>query len=83
MSIIFRTPDEIELSALRGEVSMLLEYCTEKQLAFFLKVYPGGVQNMDREKLRNAVGLCQRTIRKNQTGDAGIAMSPADSWGAV
>lgn len=65
----FKTPDQIELDALRGEVSILLRQCTEKQRAFFSKVFPCGVENMDRDKLRTAVGLCQRTISKNETGN--------------
>ncbi len=65
----FRTPDQIELEALQAEVELFLEQCTEKQRNFFFKLYPGGIKSMDREKLRNAVGLCQRTVRKNLTGD--------------
>lgn len=78
MNISIRTPDQIELDALRGEVLYLLEFCTEKQKAFFSKLYPD-VNKMDREKLRNAVGLCQRTVRKNETGDMYGAMPPSQS----
>jgi hypothetical protein len=69
MHMQFRTPDQIELEALQAEVELFLEQFTEKQREFFFRLYPSGIKNMDREKLRNAVGLCQRTVGKNLTGD--------------
>ena len=41
-----------------------LGQCTEKQQAFFHKVYPNGVSA---GRLENAIDLCERTIRKNET----------------
>lgn len=39
-----------------------LRQCTEKQVAFFKKIYPNGVPE---SKLIDAIDLCNRTIRKN------------------
>lgn len=39
-----------------------LSLCTEKQVAFFKKIYPDGVPE---SKLISAIDLCDRTIRKN------------------
>ena len=39
-----------------------LSQCTEKQVAFFKKIYPGVVPE---SKLIDAIDLCDRTIRKN------------------
>lgn len=64
-----RTWEEIELDALRQEIRQRLSECSEKQTAFFNKVYPDGIDKLDRDKLRNAVGLCQRTVAKNRTGE--------------
>lgn len=57
--------DRFVLDALRSEVKRLLSECTEAQQAFFLKVFPGGVDAQPEEKLRTALGLCERTIAKN------------------
>lgn len=75
MSVVFRTPDQVELDALRNEVSSLLEHCTEMQRARFAKFYPNGVDSMNRDKLRNAIGLCQRTVSHNLTGEL-FGMTP-------
>lgn len=65
--IKFRTPDEVELDALRHEVRILLEHCNEEQKANFAKFYVD-IDKMTREQLRSAIGLCQRTITKDYEG---------------
>lgn len=67
----FKTADQIEIDALKGEVSRLLSECTEKQVEFFHRIYPAGVSDIQHDQLRNAIGLCQRTIVKNSKMTSG------------
>lgn len=62
----FKTADEIILSTLRAEVARLLSECTDRQRAFFGKLYPEGLDSMSEHKLKNALDQCQRTILKNE-----------------
>jgi len=62
----FRTPARVVTDALRTECKSLLERCTTKQRAFFEKLFPGGIDAQPDERLKTAIGLCQRTIVKNQ-----------------
>lgn len=64
-----RDPQDIVLKALRDEVQTQIARCTESQQAFFLRIYPHGIDKMTEHELRNSVGLIGRTIRKNETGD--------------
>ncbi len=43
----------------------LLLQCTPEQQLFFLRLYPGGIMKMPREKIKRAVEQCEATIRKN------------------
>ena len=60
------TADEIIANSLRDEVRELLAQCTEKQQEFFGRVFPGDIENLTEAQLRNAVGICQRTITQNR-----------------
>jgi hypothetical protein len=66
MSAAFRKPNEIVTDALRAELVTLLPRLTEKQRAFFDKVFPGGIDAQPDDKLKTAISLCQRTIQKNE-----------------
>ena len=43
----------------------LLEKCTEKQQAFFHRVFPQFPDGIQEEKMDDAIRLCERTIKKN------------------
>jgi hypothetical protein len=47
-----------------GHLKKRLALCTEKQQAFFWKVYPNGPATF--EKVAQAESLIERTIRKNE-----------------
>lgn len=69
----FRSPDQIVDDALRAELRQLLAQCTEEQQAFFhrifpVKMFPNGIDSLPTQKLKDSIGLCQRTIRKNEEG---------------
>jgi hypothetical protein len=49
----------------------LLHQCTEKQQAFFLRLYPEGPDLMAREKISRAIEQCEATIKKNETKSKG------------
>lgn len=65
MDIYTAKGKDIALHALRDACSILLAECTAEQQAFFLRLYPGGLEKMDHDKLCNAIDQCQRTIKKN------------------
>lgn len=56
---------DVALDALRERCALLLAECTPEQQAFFLRIYPCGLEKMDQNKLCNAIDQCQRTIKKN------------------
>ena len=64
MSEYIKVDGEIE-SFLRGKLDERLLEVTEKQRAFFGKIFPDGVPP---DKLKSAIDLCDRTIRKNEAG---------------
>ena len=49
----------------RHELDLLLDQCTEKQQAFFARIYPKGTANMTDDELNNGIRLAEATIRKN------------------
>ncbi len=51
----------------RSILKDLLLQCTQEQQQFFIKLYPGGVANIPREKIERAVEQCEATIKKNAT----------------
>lgn len=61
-----RTPRQIATDAMRAAASSLLAECTEKQQAFFARLFPQGIGSLADEQLRHAITLCQRTISKNK-----------------
>lgn len=42
-----------------------LTSCTEQQRTFFVKLFPGKIEALSEEKLRNALALIERTVEKN------------------
>lgn len=60
------TPDQIACDALRVEIRRLLALCSEKQQAFYHRLYPGSSDALDEPKLKSALDLLQRTVRKNE-----------------
>lgn len=50
----------------RQVLADLISQCTEEQQAFFERIHPNcTVENFPQDKLKNAMGLCERTIAKN------------------
>ena len=43
----------------------LLSQCTVKQKAFFDRMYPCGIDNMEAEKIIHAIWQCENTIKNN------------------
>jgi hypothetical protein len=63
----------------RKLLSERLAQCTEKQVAFFNRIFPDGVPE---DKLVSAIDLCDRTIAKNKSDPARLAPPPdADEHG--
>jgi hypothetical protein len=52
-------------SALMHELNVLLPTCSPAQRMFFQKIYPN-VSSLTEERLRSALDLVQRTVRKNE-----------------
>jgi hypothetical protein len=59
------TAADIQERALRNAVADALTECTEKQRAFFHRIYG---ERIPASKLPDAWDLVQRTIRKNEAG---------------
>ncbi len=49
---------------LRPALKELFEKCTEGQQGKFIRIF-GTVDQMETEKIPNAIALCERTIKKN------------------
>ena len=56
--------DEVE-AFMRVKLAERLAQVTEQQLALFVRIFPGKVPKKD---LQSAIDLCDRTIRKNESG---------------
>ena len=52
---------------LRGKLKELLSQCTEKQQAFFDRMYRCPVDEFPMDKIDHAIWQCENTIRKNKT----------------
>ena len=63
MSITTNRSDVKEF--LRSSIKDALAQCTERQQAFFHKIYPKGVNGIADSNLQTALELCERTIAKN------------------
>lgn len=50
----------------RDSLRELLNKCTEKQQAFFARLYPMGINNMSERRLRRGIEQCEATIKKNE-----------------
>jgi hypothetical protein len=48
----------------RKELAKLLAQCTEGEQAFFLRLYPDGVEGMTESKIPRAIQQVERTIQK-------------------
>ena len=51
----------------RDSLKSLLSQCTEEQQAFFLRLYPDGVDRMPVDKIPRAIEQCEATIKKNKS----------------
>ena len=60
--------DKVARNALVADVEELLGQCSPEQSALFDRLYPEGVGGLDMERLRNAHGLCRRTVASNRAG---------------
>lgn len=69
----FQTPEQIILDALRLEVIALLGECTEEQQVKFRSIYSVAIERMSERQLRNALSLCQRTVKQNEKTRQGAA----------
>jgi len=47
----------------RELVRELLKQCTEPEQKFFEKVFPGGVDKLEGDKVKIAYDLCSRTLK--------------------
>ena len=64
--------ESVQDKYLRPVLVDLLSQCTKKQQAFFLRMYPGGVEELAVDKIPNVIRQCERTIEKNlQKGNEG------------
>ena len=50
---------------LRPVLKELFAKCTDGQQGKFIRIF-GTVDDMDAEKIPNAIALCERTIKKNE-----------------
>ena len=46
-------------------LNKLLDQCTEKQQAFFARIYPMGINGMSASQVRRGIEQCEATIKKN------------------
>ena len=49
----------------RPHLRELLSQCTEEQQAFFHRIFTDGIDALNEERIKTAIGLVQRTIKKN------------------
>lgn len=68
MSKAMREIEEEFDKRIRDTLKDLLSQCTEKQQAFFLRMYPEGIDKMSESKIANAIDQCERTVIKNKQG---------------
>jgi hypothetical protein len=66
MTLAMKRLSDIIADELRDELKSLLLECTEAQNAFFHRSYPGGMETMTDDTLRNVIALCRRTIARNE-----------------
>lgn len=52
----------------RSMIRDLLEQCTEKQQAFFKRLYPMGIEELPEDKMKRAYEQCEDTLIKNHKG---------------
>ena len=64
MKTLFRTVEEIMLTALREEARLLLPLCTPKQIEFFNTIH--GIDSLTINDFKNVIPLIQRTIKRNE-----------------
>ena len=69
MSRILDTLDVEKERLERNTLSAALGQCTESQRAFFLRLYPDGVNGMDRVDISSAIKICERTLFNNNKDD--------------
>jgi len=62
--------------SIRNEVRRLLRSFPDSQVDTFARVFPGGIDRMSEEKLRDALALCFRTASKNEGKDFRITRFP-------
>lgn len=48
-----------------GAIRTMLEQCTDKQRAFFERLYSRGIDGLSETELRQVYALCDRTLRNN------------------
>ena len=63
--IINENPQQIIHKALYVALGIRLDACTKIQQEFFHKIYPKELKDFTQEEFKNAIDLCNRTIRKN------------------
>ena len=56
----------------RIELLALLGRCTDKQQAFFARMYPMGIEQMTMQKLRRGIEQCEVTLAKAEPPDRQI-----------
>ncbi len=57
----------------------LLSQCTDEQRAGFERIFPGGIDNIHPDKIKNVILLCERTIASNNEP----AVTPAEKGGGA
>lgn len=69
-----KSPNQIEMDAYRTEIRALMLQLLPSETEVFNRIFPAGVDAMDRDTIRPAIELCQRTImrRQERVGDAPV-----------
>lgn len=53
-------------AALKIGIAALLDQCTPKEVAFFNRIWPKGIDALDYDQLVSSYELCRRTVVKNR-----------------
>jgi hypothetical protein len=76
----FENTIELVRAGLQAEVQFLLGHCNAIQQAFFVKIYPEGLNKMTVPDLQCAFDLCLRTVAENRTKQMAETNQRKQSW---
>jgi hypothetical protein len=72
------TPNEIARKAILDEIKKTLSEYGDSEPKLLKRIYPQGIENLNEEKLKSVLDLCQRSVAKKRA-DAAQAEKRSDN----